>query len=87
MSTFIVRFVDPSADTFCGRVRHVTSGEESAFADERGLFAFFERMNALSALARANAELVDSQGVEPGPDEAAACAAPPADAPPSGNEG
>jgi len=82
MSTFIVRFVDESAESFCGKVRHVASGEETTFADKRGLLAFFERMNALRALARANAELVDAHRARPGRDEAASRAARPAGAPP-----
>jgi len=86
MSTFIVRFVDESAQSFRGKVRHVTSGEEVIFADERGLLAFFERMNALRALALANAELVDAHRAVGVRDEASGFAAPSASAAPDGDE-
>ncbi len=43
MSTFIVRFVDETAESFRGKLRHVASGEESVFADEGGLKALVNR--------------------------------------------
>ena len=86
MSTFIVRFVDDATESFRGKVRHVTSGAESIFADERGLLVFFERMNALRALARANAELVEAHRAGGARDEATACGAPPTSASPEGDE-
>ncbi len=70
MSTFIVRFMDERARSFRGKVRHVASGEESIFATEAGLLTFFEQMNALGALARANAELVEAHRAGQPDDEA-----------------
>ena len=60
MATFIVRFIDERDLSFRGKVRHVASGEESVFTDERGLLSFFETMNVLGAMARTNAELVET---------------------------
>lgn len=65
MATFIVRFVDERARSFHGRVRHVASGEESAFADAHGLLAFFERMNVLGAVSRVHDGLVELQRFQP----------------------
>lgn len=46
MSTFVVRFVGSRSGPFRGMVRHVRSGEETAFGSSSELLSFFERMNA-----------------------------------------
>lgn len=56
MSTFVVRFFEERPGGCRGRIRHVASGEESVFADERGLLAFFDRMKFLGALVRDDEE-------------------------------
>lgn len=66
MSTFVVRFFEEHPGGCRGRIRHVASGEESFFADERALLAFFDRMKFLGTLDR-------DDDAPPGPD---------ADAPP-----
>ena len=50
MSTFIVRFVSTAADAFCGKVRHVPSGEETGFSSPAELVAFMEEMNVVCGL-------------------------------------
>jgi hypothetical protein len=62
MSTFVVRFSEERPGTCRGRIRHVASGEETAFADEHGLLAFIDRMKFLGTLVRDGADLPD-----PGP--------------------
>jgi len=47
-SAFIIDFSIYSADSICGRVRHVSSGEEIAFSSLDRLLGFFEEMNAVS---------------------------------------
>ncbi len=46
MSTYVVRFLDTTAGTFRGRVRHVSTGEEQTFSSPEELYDFLERMNA-----------------------------------------
>jgi hypothetical protein len=48
MSTFLVRFHRTSGETFCGEVRHVSTGETIRFARAAQLVEFFEAMNAVS---------------------------------------
>ncbi|MBU1699513.1 MAG: hypothetical protein KJ970_13600 [Candidatus Eisenbacteria bacterium] len=87
MSTFIVRFVDEMAGSFRGKVQHVADGEELVFTDESELLAFFERMNILRALARANAELVEAHHTDGSDDDAPADAASSVGAPPKVTDG
>ena len=47
MSTYVVRFMDKTAGTFRGRVRHVSTGEEQTFSSPEELYDFLERMNAV----------------------------------------
>jgi hypothetical protein len=50
VSTFIVRFVRQALDSFCGRVRHVATGEETGFSSPAELLAFMEEMNVVCGL-------------------------------------
>lgn len=75
MSTFVVRFVEERLGTCRGRIRHVASGEEAGFADERGLLAFIDRMRFLGALVRDRAELPDPDPANETTERAAAPAA------------
>jgi len=61
MSTFVVRFFEEHPGGCRGRIRHVASGEESVFADERGLLAFFDRMKFLGTLVRDDEESPDPE--------------------------
>lgn len=46
MSTYVLRFLGVAPDEFRGRVRHVSTGEESTFTSPEELYDFLERMNA-----------------------------------------
>ncbi|MBP6874920.1 MAG: hypothetical protein KBD56_02485 [Candidatus Eisenbacteria bacterium] len=86
MSTFVVHFIDESGTDFRGMVRHVANGEESRFASERELLAFFERMNRYTAFARANAEWLAAHRAVQAPGEGDTGGEPPARAASKGQE-
>ena len=46
MSTYVLRFLGTTPDEFRGRVRHVSTGEETTFTSPEELYDFLERMNA-----------------------------------------
>ena len=51
MSTFVVRFFSGAqGEEFRGRVRHVGSGEEVAFAGDEELLAFLKEMRTLNGV-------------------------------------
>ena len=52
MSTFVVSFVGEPLKTFRGKARHVSTGEEIAFASVNELVEFFEAMNVASGASR-----------------------------------
>jgi hypothetical protein len=56
MMTFVVRFVRGPSESFRGRVRHVSTGEETAFASAGELLAFFEEMEILGGFRKAGAD-------------------------------
>lgn len=64
MSTFVVYFVADPTETFQGRVRHVSTGEETVFSSIAELLAFFEGMTAVNGLG-SGGEKISEPDVEP----------------------
>ena len=52
MSTYVVSFVGEPLQTFRGKVKHVSTGEEIAFSTVGELVEFFEAMNVASGASR-----------------------------------
>jgi len=59
MSTFVVQFVGDPTGAFRGRVRHVSSGEETVFVTVDELLAFFEAMNAANGLGFSGEDILE----------------------------
>jgi len=47
MSTFVIRLVDGSPESFKGKIRHVTTGEEVVFSSVTEMVAFVEGIAAV----------------------------------------
>lgn len=50
MSTFVIRFLRETSETFRGHVRHVGSGEEVPFSNYQELYSFMEELRVLNGL-------------------------------------
>lgn len=60
MPTFVLRFVGDATTGYRGRVRHVGTGEETAFSSLAQLLAFLDQMSALPSSDRDVAQESDS---------------------------
>jgi hypothetical protein len=72
MTSYIVRFFSSVPERFRGTVRHVRTGEESAFSSPAELLCFFERVNATDVIdpaeAGADRGIPPIRGARPWPD-------------------
>lgn len=60
MSTFVIRLVDGSPESFKGKIRHVTSGEEVVFSSISEMVSFVEGMAAMKDAGSMDEELSEA---------------------------